>query len=907
MPVLFLSGWVQQSALQKEIDAVQEKHLLVAQNLTGELERYVSDLESAFRLIAQNLANNNRVLGLPSLLHSLDFRYLLVSDSNARIIKSTASVNDNNHSGYLPEALSDRIKKIVLPLLKKSRQQPDEVLFSNLIKDENNQTTFLLFKYISTNRYVIGSISTQYIRDVQQAVAFGRRGHAAIVDKTGRAIAHPIKKWAETMKDMSFLPPVKQMMSGNTGVSQFYTPAMKADMIAGYSVIPKVGWGVMIPQPFEELKERAHDVQNIALAITALGIAIAGLLGWFFACKLSTPIKSVINSTHNLQQGRPLQKVRLNFKFIPSEILKLITSFNQMAVEIKRKSSYLEKTSTRLAEAQRIARVGNWELDLENDNLWCSNEFFRICDIKMKFFKDNYQGLVKLVHPDDKHLFEDAFKRARRQGGRFKIDHRIILPDGTIVFVHHEGEMLTNTKTGKQNMIGIIHDRTENHEYEAKLFHQANYDALTDLPNRTLLMDRLKQEILASERTSDSIGLLSIDLDNFKLINDSHGHIIGDKLIKQAATRIASCLRKSDTLSRLSGDEFTVILRNITREHNCSVVANKIIKSLHLPFQIDDIKAFIGASIGITLYPNDATDPVTLLRNADIALYRAKEAGKNDYCFFKQEMDQEISNRVKLTNDLRKAVDNEELEIYYQPIIDLQTGAIKSAEALVRWQHTEHGFVPPIEFIPIAEESGIIGPLGLHVLNKACTDATSWINMVENAPAISVNLSVKQLQLGLSKNIICDIIKKSQLPPNHLTFEITESMVMNDIDEAINWMLAIKDLGVSFSIDDFGTGYSSLSYLKRLPVDNLKIDRTFIKDVLSKPEDAALVESIIAIGENLNMKIVAEGAEQKEQVDYLAKINCGFVQGYYFSKPIPADEFAILLKNWEPQSFPKSA
>lgn len=903
MPVLFLASWVQQSALQKEIASVEEKHLLVARNLTGDLSRYVTDVESAFRLITKNLANNNHVLGLPALLHSLDFRYFLVTNEKADISKSLSPVKTSGKSRFVPKLLSANILKELLPMIQMAKGQPKEVFFSNLIRDTDKETTFFLIKQIDDGRYAIGSISTQHIRDAQKAVIFGRRGHAAIVDRTGRAIAHPIANWVATMKDMSFLPPVKQMMLGKTGVSKFYTPAMKADMVAGYTAVPKAGWGVMIPQPFEELEERANDVQQIALMLTAIGIAVAGLLGWFLAGKLSLPIQSVVKSTQHLQRGNALKQVNSHFKFIPFELHCLINSFNQMVLEIKDKSSKLEKILARLGEAQRIARVGNWELDIENNKLWCSDEFYHICDIKKKSFGRTYQELIELVHPDDRELFEDSIKQARRQGGRFSIDHRIILPDDSLCYVHHEGEMLTNTQNQKQHLIGIIHDRTRRHNYEAKLFHQANYDFLTDLPNRTLLIDRLKQEILASERTNEAIGFISIDLDNFKVINDSHGHIIGDKLLQQAAKRIALYLRKSDTLSRLGGDEFSAILRNIGKEQDCSIIADKIIKSLQEPFHIDGLEAFVGASIGITVFPNDAKDPISLLRNADIALFRAKEAGKNNYCFFKQEMDNEISNRVSLTNDLRRAVENDELCVYYQPIVDLKTGKIKSAEALVRWIHPQRGFISPVEFIPIAEDSGLIGPLGLYVLKTACENAASWLPVVDDAPRISVNLSVKQLKLGLSKNVIGDIIKASKLPAENLTFEITESMVMNDIDDAIDWMKSIKDFGISFSIDDFGTGYSSLSYLKRLPVDVLKIDRAFIKDVLKNSEDASLVEAIIAIGENLNLKVVAEGAEEKEQVNYLAKANCDYVQGYYFSKPVPGNEFVTLLKNWIPQNF----
>lgn len=570
-----------------------------------------------------------------------------------------------------------------------------------------------------------------------------------------------------------------------------------------------------------------------------------------------------------------------------------------MVTEIKNKNHFIQETSRRLEEAQKVAHIGNWELDFENDTLWCSDEFYKICKINEKYFTGTYQELLELIHPKDRKLFEEGVNHARKKGSRFNLKHRILIPHQDARIVHHEGEILENSN----KMIGIIHDVTEIHKYQEKLFKQANYDELTELPNRNLLIELLGQDFVTSKRTNIKIALLSIDIDNFKIVNDTHGLLIGDRLLQQAATRIKSCIRESDTLARPGGDEFTIILRNISDEKGCASIANKILIKMKQVFKINGIESFVGASIGITMYPSDAENPVAVLRNADIALYRAKRSGRNNYCFFKEEMDLEINKRVTLTNDLRRAVEENKLSVYYQPIVDLKSGRIKSAEALVRWEHPEQGFISPEEFIPLAEDSGIIGPLGLFVLKTACENAASWIDLIDDAPRISVNLSVKQLKLGLTKDAVEEIIKSSKLPAENLTFEITESLVMNDIDEAIDWMKSIKELGVSFSVDDFGTGYSSLSYLKRLPVDVLKIDRSFIKDVIDNTEDASLVETIISIGKNLNLKLIAEGAEDKKQVDYLAKLQCDSVQGYYFSRPIPADKFAELLKNWEPQKF----
>jgi len=899
VPVLILNNWVQQSALDKEVADVQEKHLLAARNLTGDLARYATDVEGAFRLIAYNLSRENEVLGLPDLMRSLNFRYIHIIDAERTVLSSVGAGDDEALARVSP-TFTDRISQILNPIFTGAGHRPNDIIFSDMVRDTDGETAFFLVKAISKGRYVVGSISTQHIREAQAAVVFGERGHAAIVDRTGKAIAHPNADWVATMKDMSFLPPVERMMRGETGVSQFFTPAMNADMVAGFTAVPNVGWGVMIPQPYEELERRASDVQNVALAIAAAGIAFAGLISWMLALKLSSPIKSIIDATQYLRKGTTLEKVKVAFRFIPKELSILVASFNRMVSEIKEKTAYLEETSARLSEAQRIAHVGNWEWDIEDDQLWCSDEFYRICDIGISEFSSRFEGLLALVHPDDRQNFADAIKQAQRQGARFSLDHRLLLPDGSECFVHHEGEMQRDSFGQYRQMVGVVHDITERRRYEEKLYHQAHFDALTDLPNRTTLLDRMKDAFRIAKVEGHKVGLLSIDLDNFKAINDTRGHLVGDKLLQQAARRISDQLGPQDCLARLGGDEFCIILPALQGNRKCEAVAEKILTALQQSFVIDGLEAFVGASIGITSYPDDASSPVAMLRNADIALFRAKEAGRNTFRFFEEEMDREITRRVNLGNDLRRAIGQDELAVFYQPIVCLKTGQVTSAEALVRWQHPDRGFVSPDEFIPIAEDTGVIGPVGLFVLKTACENAHAWSKITATPPRVSVNLSIKQLRLGLTTEAVRSVISASELPASQLTFEVTESMIISNVAEAINWMESVRAMGVKFSVDDFGTGYSSLNYLRQLPVDILKIDRSFVQSITENSEDLSLVKTILAIGHGLNLKVVAEGAEEEEQVNRLAIIGCDYVQGYYYAKPLSGSDFVDFLKNWNP-------
>jgi len=897
-----LDGWVQQSALNKEIAAVKEKHLLVAHNLTGDLSSYAISVKSAFRLVSQNLALNKNIDGSPELLQTLNFYHISVIDADGNVKRTVSSASFAGKPDITPGKL-----KLLQPFIKEAATQPGNILFSDLVRGVDNEPTLYLLQALPKNQFVIGALSTQHFIEAQRNVTFGRRGHAAIVDRTGHAIAHPLEEWRKSMKDMSSLPPVALMMQGKTGVSKFFTPAMQADMIAGYTTVPDVGWGVMIPQPFEELQERAKDVKYVALAIALLGIGVAGYISWYLAGILARPIQAVVDSARGVPQGNPISHVSTSQRFLPPELRELMGSFNQMVDEIQEKNAIMEETTTRLEEAQRIAHVGNWELDVVNDKLWCSDEFYRICNISPSEFQNNYQSLINLVHPEERRLFKKSIKHALDKGARFNIEHRILLPNGCECYVHHEGTITNSNDGSNQRLVGIIHDITERKQYEDQLIKQANFDPLTDLPNRNLLLDRLNQTLLAAKRNNQMVGLLHINLDHFKDVNDTYGHISGDNLLIQTAKRLQSCLRQSDTLARPGGDEFTVILNNLSQEEDASFVASKIITKLEQPFLVDGYEVFIGASIGITIYPNDTdtTDdahiPISMLRHADIALSRAKDSGRNTFCYFTTSMDQEVTNRMALANDLRKAVEQNDFTVYYQPIVNLNSGHIVSAEALVRWFHPTRGAVSPAHFIPLAEETGLIDLLGKNVLDKACKVAASWQDFTATPPRVSVNLSVRQLKLGLTKETIIKILNESGLPPSRLIFEITESMIMTDTEESIKWMNSIKGLGIEFSVDDFGTGYSSLSYLKRLPVDILKIDRSFIKDVMTNPEDASLIETIIAIGRSQRLRVVAEGVEEKNQLNFLHQMQCDSVQGYYYSKPLPANEFAELLKSWNPK------
>lgn len=438
--------------------------------------------------------------------------------------------------------------------------------------------------------------------------------------------------------------------------------------------------------------------------------------------------------------------------------------------------------------------------------------------------------------------------------------------------------------------VSVFSDITERKRDEEQIRQQAYYDALTGLPNRSLLFDRLAQSTIAARREGWLSALLFIDLDRFKEVNDTLGHVAGDELLQDVASRLRECVREVDTVARFGGDEFVLLLQDLADVNDAALVADKVINIMAEPFYLVGREVHIGASIGITLYPTDADNAEAMLRNADMAMYRAKEAGRNRYQYFTQCMQEQVRASVELERDLRLALERHELEVYYQPIVDAVSHKLVSVEALLRWNHPSLGAVPPDRFIPLAEESGLIGVIGDWVLNTACNQAQIWRSSGLEI-GMSVNLSCGQRSLGLTSWNLASILQETGLPGNALTLEITEGVLVEDSAEVVEWLLGFKRLGVSLSIDDFGTGYSSLSYLKRFPVDVLKIDRAFVSDVVESRQDASLVNAILAVGKSLELKLVAEGVETEQQMELLRDYGCDYLQGYLFGGPMPVEVF----------------
>jgi len=445
--------------------------------------------------------------------------------------------------------------------------------------------------------------------------------------------------------------------------------------------------------------------------------------------------------------------------------------------------------------------------------------------------------------------------------------------------------------------IGVHSDITDAKTHQDELVRQANHDSLTGLPNRNLLSDRIDRACVRTQRYGGSAAVAFLDLDNFKVVNDSFGHSIGDHLLRAVAERLESCLRAMDTVARLGGDEFVLVLADHKSAQSVSSELQRIVGSFSQPFVVDGKDVFITASVGVALYPQDAKDPEALMKSAEIAMYRAKESGRNTYQLYTSEMQAKITERLVIEGKLRRALERGELALHFQPQVDLRTNRIFGCEALLRWNQADLGMVSPAKFIPLAEETGLIVPIGEWVIRMACLQNKAWQIAGLPAIAIAVNISARQFREKNLLQVVEKILAETGLDSTQLELEVTESVIMHDVQHVIATLQAFKNIGVKLSVDDFGTGYSSLSYLKRFPVDRLKIDQSFVRDITANADDPAIAQAVITLGHTMDMRVIAEGVEKQDQLDFLRKNHCDEMQGYLFGKPMPGDEFRKLLES----------
>jgi diguanylate cyclase (GGDEF)-like protein/PAS domain S-box-containing protein len=507
------------------------------------------------------------------------------------------------------------------------------------------------------------------------------------------------------------------------------------------------------------------------------------------------------------------------------------------------------------------------------------------------------EEVFRIIDAATRETMQNPMKRAMRVNKAVGLTPNCILVrrDGFEAAIEDSAAPIHDRRGQVTGAVIVFRDVSAARALSFRMSYLTQHDSLTDLPNRTLFSDRLTEAIAMAQRYRRNLAVLYLDVDRFKNINDSLGHDVGDRLLQSIAVRLYTCVRSSDTVSRQGGDEFVIMLAEVTHVENAGLIAEKILNALKTPHRIDNHDLHLTASIGIASYPDDGTEAEALMKNADLAMYHAKDNGRNNYQFFQSELNVRAVERQSLEEGLRHAVERHEFVLYYQPKMNLLTDAIVGVEALIRWRHPQRGLIPPAQFIPVAEECGLIVPIGQWVIREACRQAHTWQDSGLPPIRLAINISAVELRDKEFVANVRSILTQTGLEPRYVEFELTETFLLHDSRSTLLVLQALKDLGVGLALDDFGTGYSSLSYVNRYPIDTLKIDRSFVRDSTTDAGDASIVSAVISMGKSLHMRVVAEGVETPEQLAFLKLQSCPEAQGYYFNQPVEAEAFSHLL------------
>jgi diguanylate cyclase (GGDEF)-like protein/PAS domain S-box-containing protein len=573
----------------------------------------------------------------------------------------------------------------------------------------------------------------------------------------------------------------------------------------------------------------------------------------------------------------------------------------------------LQQNERRLSNAQRIGEMGDWEWSLRDDRVTPSAQACRIFGHEHPLSSAPGESFFATVHGDDRDRWRLALERGAAIAEGFSIDHRIVRPGGDVRHVHQQVEVIERAADGAASRLaGAVHDITSRKDAEEQIRRLAYYDPLTGLPNRLLFTEQLSRALAHARRHRRRIATMFIDLDNFKRVNDTLGHRAGDQLLREASARLSAVLREHDSvargpaasddnsIARLGGDEFIVLLNDVPQAQDAAGAARRLVDTLAEPFTIEGNEIFCSGSVGVSLYPEDGGDVDTLLMNADAAMYRAKARGRGGFQLYDKSMNECALDDLRMETRLRRAIERDEFILHYQPRIDVLSGRIAGAEALIRWQHPERGLLAPAEFIPLVEQAGLVIPIGEWAIETACRQSAKWHKAGLQTVPIAVNLASTHLREKGLPALVARALKRHGVPARSLEIEVTESILLADPELAVRVAQELSEMGVSMSIDDFGTGYSSMGYLKRLPLAALKIDRSFVRDLDTDPDDEAIVRAIIALARSLKLKVVAEGVETQAQLAFLQSVHCDEYQGFLNSRPVDPVEFATLLGQREP-------
>ncbi len=691
-------------------------------------------------------------------------------------------------------------------------------------------------------------------------------------------------------------------VSLRTDASPEKTEVSAGGNVLTYVELPVEGTGAVLSAGVDASALGVWKKQYLTFAsyLFAGYVALVLMLVWI-AGRAFGPLRRLAEHLETFDPSRP---VPLPVTRLPrNEAGTIVEAVNAMseylashAERIAELQGRIDDAERHLKEAQQIARMGSWQFDIETQTAQFSDQMYVLAGIDSTAGTMQWNDLLDVIDIKDRRFFERAVTNTAKNGTPFRLMHKLHNRDGEVLHILTEGKR-GEDRQGRAIVTGISLDVTEQNESQRMVERLAFYDPLTNLPNRLLFGDRLEKALKDAHRRREKVGVFFLDLDHFKHVNDTLGHTMGDMLLKEVAHRLRGCLRESDTVSRIGGDEFVVIAPMLHGEADALVVAKKLLNAMQEKWELGDKALFTTTSIGIAMYPDHAEDVDTLVKFADTAMYRAKEEGRNKIKLYSGSMGEKIEKVIRIEHEMRIAIETmEQFELYYQPKISLRSGAIAGAEVLIRWNHPSMGLVFPDDFIPIAENTGMIIAIGEWVMHEAARQVERWKKEGIAPLRLAVNLSGRQFQSPTLLEHIRDVLGGYDIAPQYLEFEVTESVSMNNMDESLKVLDRLRDFGVGVVIDDFGTGYSSLAYLKQFPVDTLKIDKAFIMNMLEDADDRTIVESIVSMSKAMNLKIVAEGVETAEHVTLLKKMGVDFAQGYYFSRPIPLPQFDLLYR-----------
>lgn len=822
----------------------------------------------------------------------------------------------------------------------------------------NAPAAFLSAPVMEGNR-LIGIIAIQLTAKsisqlTQDYSGLGKTGEIVIAMRDGEnaMLVAPLRNSDEQILKKQFIRseavlPIHLALDGETGVG-LSVDYRGQKILAAWGYLPRAGWGVAVKIDAEEVFQPIARMRQWSYAILGVLLLLVGFVGWRIGRSISMPVIALTASARKMEDGDLSERVA---EVGRDELADLAHSFNAMAGNLERTQNTLiaerqgleNAVMARTAEIeevnvhllQEIADHRETKAKVEEINVHLLQEIMEHKAARAELvladtvYKSSAQGIVVADARNRIISVNPAFTKITG----FAAAEVIGLKPGFNSAGYHDaafyremwqsilgtgswtGEIWDRRKDGESfpqwltisvvhdeegkvsRYIGVFTDITEQKHAQEQIHFQAHYDELTKLPNRRLFQDRLQQEIKKAQRDNNQLALLFIDLDNFKEINDTLGHEQGDQLLRETSQRLRDCVREADTVARLGGDEFTIILPGVRTTGEVEQVAQKIIGSLMLPFNLGNNTGYVSASIGITIYPLDGHNSTELLKNADQAMYEAKHLGKNRFSYFTSAMQQASQLRLMLTNEMREALQHEQFEMYFQPIHEISSGKVVKAEALIRWHHPERGFVSPAAFIPLAEEVGLVSEIGEFAFTSSVYQLQQWTQQLGIQLDVAINLSPRQIAGKTDFEAWIEKLQFAGVATQNITLEITEGSLLDENLDVQRKLRRLREVGFRMAIDDFGTGYSSLSYLKKFEVDFLKVDQSFVRDLATDTNDRALVEAIIVMAHKLGIKVIAEGCETAEQLEVLVQAGCDLVQGYYYAKPMPSAQFIRYVAN----------